>query len=123
MTACHATPGHTPGGTSWTWRSCEAGRCHDMAYTDSISALSDGEYRYRDHPDAVAAFGRGLDTLAALPCDIQITPHPQASNLFARLQGASDAPLVDAGRCQRYAQTGRANLATRLADEDAGRKP
>ena len=23
----HATPGHTPGGTSWTWRSCEGSDC------------------------------------------------------------------------------------------------
>jgi metallo-beta-lactamase class B len=23
----HFTPGHTPGGTSWTWRSCEDARC------------------------------------------------------------------------------------------------
>ncbi|MGH8036253.1 MAG: subclass B3 metallo-beta-lactamase [Stenotrophomonas sp.] len=119
----HATPGHTPGGTSWTWRSCEADRCYDLAYTDSISAISDAEYRYADHPDAVAAFRRGLDTLAALPCDIQISPHPAASDLFARLRGDAGKPLVDPGRCQRYAQTGRANLDARLADEAAGRKP
>jgi len=79
----HATPGHTPGGTSWTWRSCEGTRCLDMAYTDSTSAISDHAYRYLDHPAMVAAFRRGLDTLAALPCDIQMTPHPLAADLFA----------------------------------------
>ncbi len=119
----HATPGHTPGGTSWTWRSCEGTRCLDMAYTDSTSAISDHEYRYLDHPAMVAAFHRGLDTLATLPCDIQITPHPLASDLFARVQGASGKPLVDAGACKRYAQTGHANLEKRLADEANGLKP
>ena len=119
----HATPGHTPGGTSWTWRACEGTRCLDMAYTDSVSALSDREYRYGDHPAMVAAFRRGLDTLAALPCDIQITPHPLASNLFARMQGSDGAPLVDSGACRRYADTGRANLETRLAAERAGSLP
>lgn len=119
----HATPGHTPGGTSWTWRSCEGARCHDIAYTDSVSALSDAQYRYLDHPAMVAAFRLGLDTLAALPCDIQITPHPLGSALFARLQGAPGTPLVDPAACRRYAQSGRANLDARLDDERAGRKP
>ena len=119
----HATPGHTPGGTSWTWRSCEGTRCLDMAYTDSTSAISDHEYRYLDHPAMVAAFRRGLDTLAALPCDIHMTPHPLASDLFARLQGTSDKPLVDAEACRRYAQAGRSNLEKRLADEANGLKP
>lgn len=119
----HATPGHTPGGTSWTWRSCEGTRCLDLAYTDSVSALSDHQYRYSDHPAMVAAFRRGLDTLAALPCDIQITPHPLASDLFARLRGMGGSPLVDAGACKRYAQSGRANLENRLGDEASGLKP
>ncbi|SBV35359.1 Metallo-beta-lactamase AIM-1 [uncultured Stenotrophomonas sp.] len=119
----HATPGHTPGGTSWTWRSCEGTRCLDMAYTDSTSAISDHEYRYLDHPAMVAAFRRGLDTLAALPCDIQITPHPLASDLFDRLQGTPGKPLVDAGACERYARAGRANLEKRLDDETRGLKP
>src|SRR5690348_9936418 len=34
----HATPGHTPGGTSWTWRSCQADRCVDVLYADSQTA-------------------------------------------------------------------------------------
>ncbi|MCG8276066.1 subclass B3 metallo-beta-lactamase [Stenotrophomonas sp. NLF4-10] len=119
----HATPGHTPGGTSWTWRSCEGTRCLDMAYTDSTSAISDHAYRYLDHPAMVAAFRRGLDTLAALPCDIQITPHPLAADLFDRLQGTPGKPLVDAGACERYARAGRANLEKRLDDETRGLKP
>lgn len=119
----HATPGHTPGGTSWTWRSCEGARCLGIAYTDSVSAISDAQYRYLDHPEMVAAFRRGLDTLAALPCDIHVTPHPLGSDLFARLAGDGAAPLVDAGACKRYAQNGRAQLDARLKEEAAGRKP
>lgn len=119
----HATPGHTPGSTSWTWRSCEGERCLDIAYTDSVSAMSDNEYRYLDHPGMVDAFRRGLDTLAMLPCDIQITPHPLASDLFARLKGAPGKPLVDADACDRYAQTGRVNLKKRLGNEAIGIQP
>jgi metallo-beta-lactamase class B len=32
----HMTPGHTPGGTSWTWQSCEANVCYGMVYADSL---------------------------------------------------------------------------------------
>lgn len=111
----HATPGHAPGGTSWTWRSCEGTRCLDIAYVDSHSALTDGHYRFADHPDYVAAFERSLDTVAGLPCDLLLTPHPAASNLLARFNG--DAPLVDPGACRAFADNARANLATRLAGE------
>ena len=113
--ASHATPGHAPGGTSWTWRSCEGTRCLDIAFVDSHSALTDGHYRFSDHPAYVAAFERSLDTVAGLPCDLLITPHPAASNLLARFNG--DAPLVDPGACQAFAANARANLAARLAEE------
>lgn len=115
----HATPGHTPGGTSWTWRSCEDTRCLNLAYTDSTSAISDKEYRYSAHPDYLAAFRKGLDTMAALPCDLQITPHPLGSNLFARLEGRADAPLIDTAACADYAARGSKGLDERIAKERA----
>ena len=111
----HPTPGHAPGGTSWTWRSCDDMHCLDFAYIDSHSALTDGHFRFIDHPAYVAAFERSLDTVARLPCDVLLTPHPAASNLLARLRG--EAPLVDAGACKHFAAAARANLASRLADE------
>jgi len=120
----HATPGHAPGGTSWTWRACEGERCLDMAYADSLSSISDDEYRYSDdaaHPGYLAAFRKGIDTIAALPCDVLLTPHPLASNLFARIDGRE--PLQDAGACRRYAESGRANLESRLARERTGTTP
>ena len=30
IVVAHLTPGHTPGGTSWSWRSCEGARCLDV---------------------------------------------------------------------------------------------
>ncbi|KAF1710555.1 subclass B3 metallo-beta-lactamase [Pseudoxanthomonas kalamensis DSM 18571] len=114
----HATPGHAPGGTSWSWRSCEGERCLDMVYADSLTAISDDEYRYGDddaHPGYLDAFRRGIEALATLPCDVLITPHPLASNLFARMDG--HAELVDPGACRRYAERGRDGLQRRLADE------
>jgi metallo-beta-lactamase class B len=112
------TPGHAPGGSSWTWRSCEGQSCVDLAYVDSISAVSADRYRFSDHPAYVAMLRATLDKVAALPCDLLLTPHPSASSLLDRLAGK--APLIEAGSCAAYAARGRAGLDQRLARE-AGR--
>jgi metallo-beta-lactamase class B len=120
----HATPGHTPGGTSWTWRECERGRCLNIAYVDSLTAISDDTYRYSDdsaHPGVLAAFRDTLATVAALSCDVLLTPHPGSSALWARLSPDASHPLVDAGACRAYADSARQRLDERLAREAAPR--
>jgi metallo-beta-lactamase class B len=111
----HATFGHAPGSTSWTWRACEARMCRSIVYADSLSAISADGYRFADHPAYVARFRASLAKVARLPCDIVITPHPSASDLYARLGGA--APLVDRNGCAAYAAAARAKLDQRLAEE------
>ena len=116
------TPGHTLGGSSWAWRSCEDGECRDIVFADSVTALSDKSYRYDAHPQFVATFRAGLARIAALPCDILITTHTSsAGNLLDRLDGK--AALVEPGACKAYAQKGVAGLDARLAKEAAGEAP
>ena len=117
----HATPGHAPGSTSWTWRSCEAGSCRDIAYVDSLTAISDDQWRFTDPANAgyVAGFRRTLDAVAALPCDILVTPHPGASALWSRLGPGASQPLAGDGACRAYAAQARERLDERLADETA----
>ena len=115
-----ATPGHTQGGTSWTWRSCDGDRCLSFAYVDSLTAVSADGYRFTDHPARVAPFRATFDRVRALPCDVLVTPHPSFSDLFARVDGAK--PLVDATACGRLADAMRVRLDKRLADEAARTK-
>lgn len=123
----HATPGHTPGGTSWTWRSCDdAGQCRDFAYVDSLSAIADDVFRYGDddaHPGYLAAFRKTLDTVATLPCDVLVTPHPAASKLWNRIGPTAKQPLVAADACRNYAAVARKNLDARLAGEKSKATP
>ena len=112
-----ATPGHTDGGTSWTWQSCDFGECISFAYVDSLTAVSRDGYRFTDHPERVAPFRATFDRVHAMPCDILITPHPSVSNLFARLSGA--APLRDSTACETLAAAMRLRLDARLAQEAA----
>lgn len=113
----HATPGHTPGGTSWTWRSCEGARCLDLLYADSQTAVSADDFlftRNTRYPAAEADFARGLATLERLPCDILLTPHPGASSLFER---AESNRLVDRDACKAFVAAARKGVAARMARE------
>lgn len=119
----HYTPGHTPGSTSWTWDSCSEGQCLHMVYADSLTALGSAGFRYSDHPQRVKAFRRSIATVAALPCDILLTPHPDASGFWQkvarRASDADSAPLVDAGACRAYAASAAEKLDATLAGERA----
>jgi metallo-beta-lactamase class B len=122
----HATPGHTAGSTSWTWTSCENGDCRAMVYADSVSAVSAKSYRYSDeesHPGVVAAFRSSLDRIAALPCDILMTPHPSASRLLARLGPSASEALIDPTACTRYAEQARQRLESRIEKEQGTEQP
>lgn len=119
----HLTPGHTPGGTTWTWRSCDGARCLDLVYADSHTPISAEGFRFSDspaYPSAVADFERGFATLEALPCDVLITPHPGASSLWERLERGPEG-LIDPAACRRYAAAGRQRLERRLQTERGSR--
>ena len=116
----HLTPGHTPGGTTWTWRSCAASECLDFVYADSQTPVSSDSFlfsRNDTYPSVLQDFEKGFATLERLSCHILVTPHPVASNLWQRLAGEGGAQLVDGGACKRYAASARATLARRLARE------
>ena len=117
----HAMPGHTPGSTGWTWRSCDENRCLSMVYADSITLLSTDDYRYTDsaHPERVASYRRMLTMLAALPCDILLTPHPR-EGFFDKAAGIAPGkpnPLIDTQACKVYASEGQQNLEERIRKE------
>jgi len=113
----YATPGHAFGSTSWSWRSCEGKTCATVVYADSVSAVSADNYRFSDHKRYVATFRDSLNKIGRLRCDLLVTPHPGASNLYERLAG--NAALIDRNACKAYADHGRKALNERLAMERA----
>jgi metallo-beta-lactamase class B len=120
----HITPGHTPGGTSWTWKTCEAPVCRNMVYADSTTPVSSGAFRFtssRDYSGAQADFEKSFAFLETTPCDILITTHPEVSLLWERLEergkGTSPDPMVNSGACRKLAEEGRQQLRERLAEE------
>ena len=115
-----STPAHTAGSASWTWSACDVTRCRTVAYADSATLISADGYRFSDHPDRVKAAREGLARIGALPCDVLVTPHPDASDLFARISARK--PLGDPDACRRYAAAAEERFAARLAQEESAAK-
>jgi metallo-beta-lactamase class B len=120
MVTAHATPGHTPGGVSWTWKSCVNGKCENVAFGDSLSALAADGYRFTDHPDTVASFRKSFVTFEAMSCDILVTAHPEVNDLFGRLQRQAQngsVAFIDPDACRDLVAYYRESLDKRLAIE------
>jgi metallo-beta-lactamase class B len=126
VVTAHFTPGHTPGGTSWTWRSCERQKCFNIVYADSLNPISVKGYLYSDPkrlPNGAAQLEHSYSVLGGLACDILLTPHPELSGLLEKLARrearAANDPFIDASACRNYVQISREKLAQRIADETA----
>ena len=121
-----ATPGHTRGSTSWTWRSCEARRCRTMVFAASLNPVAPDSYRFSDpgHAWLVASFRRSFAAMRRLPCDMLITSHPSQPGDGEKLRRLAERrepnPFADPGACRAYADKAAAALDKRLADERAG---
>lgn len=121
----HATPGHTPGGTTWSWRSCVGEDCRDLVFADSLSSVSSPEFRFSDDPARVAQLRATIARVAALPCELVVSAHPSAVGLFEKLAERERDPqaMFDPQACRDYAAGGTSGLDKRLADEAAAGKP
>lgn len=118
------TPGHTPGSTSWTWRSCEGVLCRDMVYADSLNAVAAPGFRFTGdagHPSIVDSFRASIAKVAALPCDVILAVHPSFADLDGKLERREQAkgsdPFVDPKGCRTYAAAAATRLDQRVAEE------
>lgn len=103
----HLTPGHTPGSTTWSWRSCEGTTCKDIVYADSLNAVSAPAFRFTGdgkHRGTAAEFRRSIAKVAALPCDVLLAVHPAfAVGQSCRTYAAGAGKRLD----ERVAEEGR----------------
>ncbi|MDP2322163.1 MAG: subclass B3 metallo-beta-lactamase [Acidobacteriota bacterium] len=120
----HDTAGHTPGSTTWTWQSCVDGKCLNLVYADSISAIAAPGFRFTGDaktPSRVDRFRKSITTVGELPCDIMITTHPMATGLAGKLKkrAAKPAvdPFIDPQACRVLAANAMKALEARVAEE------
>ncbi|MDI9239211.1 subclass B3 metallo-beta-lactamase [Lysobacter sp. LF1] len=112
----HFTPAHTPGSMSWTWTDTKAGKPLRIAYVDSLSAPG---YQLVDnprYPHIVDDYRRGFAATRALPCDLLITPHPDASGWKLR-ESTTPTTLT----CRAYADKAERAFDKTLSEQTAAR--
>jgi len=123
----HYTPGHTPGGTTWTWLSCEHDVCLSIVYADSQTPVSNDDFLFTKptrYPGVVSDFEHSYAVLERIRCDILLTPHPGASGVWERIAARDRGDLralVNRDACKQYAAAARRSLDERLAKERAGK--
>ena len=114
----HFIPGHTPGSMAWTWTDRDAGKPVRIAYVDSLSAPG---YRLLDnprYPHLVDDYRASFAVVAALPCDLLLTPHPDASG-----SDYADAAKSRPVGCAAYADAAADKLDAQLQAERGSRAP
>lgn len=126
VVTARASPGHTPGSMSWTWRSCEADDCRDVVFSSSLNPISADGYRF-SAPENRGLHDGFLATFAlfrALPCDILLTAHPDQPGVterIERLRGARQPnPFIDPVACRAHADRHAVLFERRLESERLG---
>ena len=110
-----ATPGHTMGSMSWSWRSCEARRCKTIVFASSLNPVSADGYRYTaaSSRGIVGGFRGSYRRMSGIACDILIPAHPEQAGSSARFR-------AEPGACRDYAAHSRRALDKRLREERSG---
>jgi metallo-beta-lactamase class B len=93
-------PGHTPGSIAWTWDDTRDGAALRIAYVDSLTAPGYKLIGNARYPRIVEDYRASFATVRALPCDLLLTPHADASGWdFADPANPRPAPTT----CTAYA--------------------
>lgn len=106
----HATPGHTIGGTTWSWRSCEGAACRDIVFADSLTPVAAPGFRFTGdatHASRIDEFRKSIATVGGLACDILLSAHPGAAKGLT---------------CRSLAEQAEKQLDERVAEEKRGTK-
>ena len=79
-----ATPGHTPGCTTWTMQIPAKPRPLDVVFPCSVSVAGNRLIGNRAYPGIVADYRRSIAMLGTLPADIVLPSHPELADVIAR---------------------------------------
>jgi len=115
------TPGHTPGCTTWTMTTEEAGKPLRVVFYCSTSVV-DRLVGNTSYPGIVADYERSFARLRELPCDVFLGPHPSFFQMAAKRekQGSGNPnPFIDPGELQRYLQQSESSFREALKKEQA----
>jgi metallo-beta-lactamase class B len=79
-----ATPGHTPGCTTWTMQIPAKPRALDVVFPCSVSVAGNRLIGNRAYPGIVADYRRSIAMLGTLHADIVLPSHPELADVIVR---------------------------------------
>ncbi|MGW8279744.1 subclass B3 metallo-beta-lactamase [Sphingomonas aurantiaca] len=79
-----ATPGHTPGCTTWTMRIPARPRALDVVFPCSVSVAGNRLIGNRAYPGILGDYRRSIAMLGTLHADIVLPSHPELADVIAR---------------------------------------
>lgn len=107
------TPGHTPGSLSWTWTDTREGKAVRIAYVDSLTAPGYELIGHARYPHIVEDYRATYAKVRALPCDMLITPHADASGWAPGTATPHAKPMT----CREYADKAEQKFDAQLATQ------
>ena len=120
----HASPGHTPGCTTWSMRVADAqvagGRSLDVVFPCSVTHGFNRLVGNKAYPGIVADYRATFASMARLPADVVLPMHPEVADVMGRrdraARGERDA-FVDPGLLRRVVADGRRTFDAQLATQ------
>lgn len=109
-----ATPGHTPGCTSWRMRVVDKGRPLTVLFACSTTVAGNKLVGNARYPAIVRDFRRSFDRLGATRVDVVLPFHPETTDLAARVR---EGRLVDPALLPRLVRESRAAFAAELTKQ------
>lgn len=107
-----ATPGHTPGCTSWKMSILDRGVPRDVLFECSITVAGNRLVGNRAYPGIVGDFRRSFDRLAREKPDVVLPFHPETADVLGR---AKRDALIDPTVLPKMVQDARAAFDADLA--------
>jgi glyoxylase-like metal-dependent hydrolase (beta-lactamase superfamily II) len=103
----HATPGHTPGCTSWTMRASG----HAVIFPCSVTVAGNRLIGNTAYPGIVGDFRRSFDRLGGIKADVVLPAHPEIADVIGR---ARSGRLVDPALLGRIVAQARIDFEAEL---------
>jgi len=79
-----ATPGHTPGCTSWTMKITQTGRPLDVVFPCSVTVAGNKLFGNARYPRIAQDYRASIARLAALRADVVLPAHPEFADVLER---------------------------------------
>ncbi|HXH17336.1 MAG TPA: subclass B3 metallo-beta-lactamase [Sphingomonas sp.] len=115
-----ATPGHTPGCTTWTMGLPAKPRALDIVFPCSVSVAGNRLIGNRAYPGIVADYRRSIAMLGTLRADIVLPSHPELADVIARgkrRQAGDTTAFVDPTLLPGIVAKAKASFAADLAKQ------